>query len=474
MGTHNVMNTMKIRNPRTGEYDSDLPLYSAEKVNQQVEVLRDNQTQWQHLLLEQRIQVIEEFSQVLSVNKAVLVNALIEDTGRYQESLLEVDVVIKGIERWCKEAPAILSEQDEHQGEIPFLKIKQTIMPYPVVGIISPWNFPLLLSVVDAIPALIAGCSVILKPSEVTSRFVAPFQSILNQVTQLADVFTVVTGAGETGQAVINAVDSLCFTGSVATGKKVGAACAERFIPAFLELGGKDPAIVCHDADPLIAAKALCWGSMVNAGQSCMSLERVYVHKDIADEFIRALTHNVSQLTHNFPDVSKGDIGPVISDKQIDIIQTQLDDAKDKGADVLCGGNLVELGGGFYCQPTVLTNISPDMLVIKEETFAAILPVIVVNSDEQAIELANDTIYGLSAAVFSQNAQYADSVAEQLQAGAVSINDASLTALVHEMEKQSFKQSGLGGSRMGKASIFRFVRKKAHIRNVGVESPWWF
>lgn len=468
------MNSMMIRNPRTGKKDFSLPVLSHVDVAKQVTLLREGQIEWQSQPLEYRIQCVQRLSHILAENKADLISALVEDTGRYQESVLEVDVVIQGINRWCEQAPALLLPRGEKTGEIPFLTIKQTLMPYEVVGIISPWNFPLLLSLVDAIPALLAGCSILLKPSEVTSRFVKPFQQLLNKVPELAQVFAIVTGDGSTGQSVIEEVDSLCFTGSVATGKKVAQACANRFIPAFLELGGKDPAIVCKDADITLAAKALCWGSMVNAGQSCMSLERVYVHKDIAKSFIEKLTANVSQLTHNFPDVRKGDIGPIISDKQIDIINFQLADAKAKGATVLCGGHLISHDGGSYCQPTVITNVSSDMAIVAQETFAAILPVIIVESDEQAVTLANDSEYGLSAAVFSQNVEHAESIAEQLQAGAISINDASLTALVHEMEKQSFKHSGLGGSRMGAESIFRFVRKKALIRNTGVPSPWWF
>jgi acyl-CoA reductase-like NAD-dependent aldehyde dehydrogenase len=468
------MATMKIRDPRTGEINFALPVFSPDEVNNTVSSLRENQSLWQHYSIEKRASIVEQLADVLSENKGELVQSLINDTGRYQESVLEVDVVIQSIKRWCAQAPELLNHTDEKQAEIPFLAIKQSYQPYEVVGIISPWNFPLLLSVVDAIPALLAGCSVILKPSEVTSRFVTPFEHAIAQIPELEKVFSIVTGAGETGQSVLNQADSICFTGSVATGRRVGEACAKRFIPAFLELGGKDPAIVTKTADPLLAAKALCWGSMVNAGQSCMSLERVYVHQDIANSFLITLVNNVTQLKHNFPDVTQGQIGPIISDKQVDIVIRQLADAKAKGATVLTGGNVVNLGGGQYCEPTVLTDVTADMLVSTDETFAAIIPVFVVESDEQAIAMANDSDYGLSAAVFSQNVEYAEQVASQLHAGAISINDASLTALVHEMEKQSFKLSGLGGSRMGPASIFRFVRKKAFIRNTGVPSPWWF
>ena len=190
--------------------------------------------------------------------------------------------------------------------------------------------------------------------------------------------------------------------------------------------------------------------------------------------FLTKLVQNVKALTHNYPDIQQGQIGPIISAKQVGIVEAQLQDAKDKGATILCGGEVLNLGGGRYCAPTVLTDVTPDMDIVSQETFAAILPVTVVDSDEQGIAMANDSEFGLSAAVFSQNVDYAKQLASELEAGAVSINDASLTALIHEAEKQSFKYSGLGGSRMGAESIRRFTRKKAYIRNTGVPSPWWF
>lgn len=466
--------TLSIRNPRTGLNDFTLPVYSNEAVNNIASDLRESQQQWWDNGLNFRIETLNKFAQQLEQHKAALVEALIEDTGRANESYLEVDVTINAIRRWCNLADELLSSPAERQAEIPILAIKQSYLPYPIVGIISPWNFPLLLSLVDAIPALLAGASVLLKPSEITSRFAEPFNKVVQENPSLAHVFSIVTGDGKTGQAVTDVVDLLCFTGSVKTGRMVGEACAKRFIPAFLELGGKDPAIVCQDADINLAAKALCWGSMVNAGQSCMSLERVYVHKAIAEEFIPKLTSNVAKLNHNFPDINKGEIGPIISNAQVSIIKSQLADAKAKGATVHCGGNVVELGGGSFCQPMVLSNVNTDMKIMNEETFAAIIPVVVVESEQQAIDFANDSDFGLSAAVFSQNLTIAESIAAQLEAGAVSINDASLTALVHEAEKQSFKYSGLGGSRMGPQSIQRFMRKKAFIKNTGVASPWWF
>lgn len=470
----NDMQTLGVINPRTGEEDFALPLFNEESVVAIAQDLKQQQAQWWALGLSGRIEALARLANAMAEHKAALVAALIKDTGRASESELEVDVTISGIHRWCKQAPELLAKGKPWAAEIPFIELQQDYLPYSLVGVISPWNFPLLLSLVDAIPALLAGSAVMIKPSEVTSRFVAPFNELLESVPALNKVLSIVTGAGATGQAVIENVDSLCFTGSVATGRQVGKACAERFIPAFLELGGKDPALVCHDADPELAAKALCWGSMVNAGQSCMSLERAYVHKDVATAFLAKLVENVNALAHNYPDIQQGQIGPIISAKQVKIVEAQLQDAKSKGATILCGGEVLNLGGGRYCAPTVLTDVTSDMQIVSDETFAAILPVTVVDSDEQAIALANDSDFGLSAAVFSQDVEYARHVASQLEAGAISINDASLTALIHEAEKQSFKYSGLGGSRMGAESIRRFTRKKAYIRNTGVASPWWF
>lgn len=468
------MNKIPAINPRTGQIDYQVPVFDEADIAQQVVTLRANQPQWLALGITARVEVMAQFAKVLAEHKTVLIDALVQDTGRYHESVLEVDVVISSIERWCQQAPETLKMPAERNGAIEFLRVKQEVVPYSVVGIISPWNFPLLLSFVDAIPALLAGSTILLKPSEITSRFVSVLSLIIEQVPSLSEVLSLVTGGGETGSAVINHSDLICFTGSVQTGRKVAQACANRFIPAFLELGGKDPAIICSDADVEKAAKALAWGSMVNAGQSCMSLERAYVHQDVAREFIDALTANVSKLTHNYPNIEQGQIGPIISQQQVALVKAQLADAIAKGAKVETGGEIIELGGGSYCQPTVLTNVTTDMAIAHQETFAAILPVFIVDSLETAIEQANDSDFGLSAAVFSENIALAQQLASKLEAGAISINDASLTALVHDIEKQSFKLSGLGGSRMGAESIFRFVRKKALIRNVGVTDPWWF
>jgi len=341
--------------------------------------------------------------------------------------------------------------------------------------VISPWNFPLLLATLDTIPALLAGSAVIVKPSEVTPRFIDVVNAAIDEVPLLRDVFRLIPGAGPTGRSLIDAVDMVCFTGSVPTGRLVAERAAARFIPAALELGGKDPAIVLASADLAHAAPALVWGSVVNTGQSCLSIERVYVHRSRYAELVARIVTLAQAVGLSWPDESHGPIGPVIAERQVSVIASQLDDARARGAVVHCGGVIETHGGGRWIRPTVVTNVDHGMRLMTEETFGPIIPIMAFDSVEEAVRLANDTEYGLSAAVFAGTSDEAIAVADQLHAGAISINDAALTAVMHEGEKHAFKLSGLGGSRMGPASIRRFVRQKAYLVRQGVgHDPWWF
>ncbi|MEO0934953.1 MAG: aldehyde dehydrogenase family protein, partial [Cyanobacteria bacterium J06641_2] len=282
-------------------------------------------------------------------------------------------------------------------------------------------------------------------------------------------------GDGKTGAALVDNVDLVCFTGSVETGQQVSIAAAERFIPAFLELGGKDPAIVLESADIELATSALLWGSVVNSGQSCLSIERIYVHQNIYEDFYHKIVSKSHDVNLAYPKLESGEIGPIISEKQAAIINEHLKDAVEKGAVIHCGGEVEEIGGGWWCHPTVITELNHDMKIMNEETFGPIMPIMSFATVEEAIELANDTYYGLSAAVFSESQDEALQIARQIDAGAISINDAGLTAMMHEAEKSAFKFSGLGGSRMGVSALTRFMRKKAFlIKTDDNFSPWWF
>ena len=464
--------TLPLRNPRTGLSDGELPITSAREVAALGAQLRQAQLAWAERSIEERCARLDALADALVARRDGLLDALLADTGRWHESQIEVDGTVGAIRRWAQQAAGCLAEKPAQQEAIPFIHSQQTWVPYAVVGVISPWNFPLMLTLIDAVPALAAGCSILAKPSEVTSRFVPLLRDALDEAG-LGEVFKLVTGAGATGQAVIEASDQICFTGSVATGRKVGEACARRFIPASLELGGKDPALVLSDANIAHAARALAWGSFVNGGQSCMSIERVYVEAPVADAFIAALVKEASALELAWPDPKQGQIGPVIAASQVELVRGQLADAKAKGARALTGGELIE-HGGVWCPPTVLVDVTDEMAVVADESFASVLPVMVVADEAEAIARANATEFGLSAAVFTQSPERAQRVARQLQAGGISINDACLTGMVQTAEKQSFKLSGMGGSRMGTASIRRFVRARALLINTGTASPWWF
>ena len=465
---------IKVRNPRTGKIDYWINPPAEDQLAEICSRLRETQPEWQQSSIENRIEVMQGWKQAVLSHKDELKDALVADTGRLSESIVEIESFISSIDRWCRLAPDLLTTEDRTTA-VPFIQLQQQLVPYPLVGVISPWNLPLLLSVIDTIPALLAGCAVVVKPSEIAPRFIQPLAKTIASVPQLRDVLIYIEGAGDTGAALIESVDLVCFTGSVATGRKVAAAAAKRFIPAFLELGGKDPAIVLASADLELATSAILWGSVVNAGQSCLSLERIYVAESIFSNFVEKLVAKATSLQLVYPSLEEGQIGPIIAEKQADIIAEHLQDAVAQGAVIHCGGIVEKLAGGFWCRPTVLTEVNHGLKVMTEETFGPIMPVMSFSSPEESIFLANDTIYGLSAAVFAGSQTEALEVAKQLKAGAININDAGLTALIHEAEKNAFKFSGMGGSRMGAAALTRFMRKKAFlIKTDSIVDPWWY
>ena len=465
---------IEIRNPRTGKYDYVIIPPPSKLLEQQCNRLRRAQQGWFDLGLNGRIDALLQWKDTIHSARDTLTEALVLDTGRLPESKLEIDSFLASIERWCRLSSKLLQDTEKGTSQ-PFINLQQTMVPYALVGVISPWNFPLLLSTIDTIPALLAGCAVIVKPSEITPRFMTPLINAVNNVPNLREILSFVEGDGQTGATVVDNVDLVCFTGSVETGQQVAIAAAERFIPAFLELGGKDPAIVLESANIELATSALLWSSVVNSGQSCLSIERIYVAKDIFEEFYHQLVAKTHKLNLAYPTLESGEIGPIISQKQAAIINEHLQDAVEKGAVIHCGGEVEEIGGGWWCHPTIITEVNHDMKIMNEETFGPVMPIMSFSTVEEAIELANDTYYGLSAAVFAQSQDEALQVARKIDAGAISINDAGLTAMMHEAEKNAFKFSGLGSSRMGASALTRFMQKKAFlIKTDDNYDPWWF
>lgn len=454
--------TVSVRNPRTGLHDYEIRVASADAVARSAQALRKAQPQWLALGAEGRAQCLNRFADAVMSEIDALAEALAVDTGRTTFAKFEAFKSVELIRMWSERAPPIFDQlaASGQSGQVPAVHYQHRLIPYEVVAVISPWNVPLLLAMIDSLAALSAGCTVLLKPSEVTPRFIAPLQRALDMVPEMAAVLRVVTGGADTGSAMIDQVDAVCFTGSIQTGRKVAQQAAKCFIPAFLELGGKDPAIILPDADLTLAARAVIRSAMGMTGQACQSLERVYCHESIAGDFTEALLSQLQVLSLTCTDRGEGDIAPLIFEHQVETIQSHVDDALKKGAACLMGGEPVRAGGVWY-PPTVLTGVTQDMLIMQEETFGPVIPIATFSGPEEAIALANDSIFGLSAAVFSADQDAAIAVAECLQVGAVSINDASLTGVVNDVEKNSFRFSGMGGSRMGPAGLTRFLRKRA-------------
>ena len=464
-----MANLLSAANPRGG-VPFDFRAEDASEVEAAAQRLRVGQPSWAAMPVAGRMDVLARWCETLREGRSDLVRALTEDTGRALLSEAEIDGAVRRIEYWIRTAPGLLSERPPGVSEsVPSVRFEHRRDPLGLVGVISPWNFPLLLMLIDSVPALAAGCAVLAKPSEHTPRLAEPLMATVNAVAELAGVFACVRGGAATGAAVVEAADAVCFTGSVTTGREVGARAGSRLVPAFLELGGKDPLLVLDDAEPAQAAAIALRGSVIATGQACQSIERVYVHESLYEPFLASLVAAASAVLPNLQRVDEGHLGPFIDPRQADLVEAQLDDAVAGGATRHCG-EVMRKDGGAWCTPVVLTGVNHSMRLYREETFGPVVPVMRFANDDEAVQLANDSDYGLSAAVLGVE-QHALSVARRLRAGAVSINDAGLTSQVSDVEKDSYGVSGVGRSRMGAEGLLRFLRRQAFLIQSAPAAP---
>ena len=454
--------TLEIRNPRTGANDYTITPPAREAMEARCKELRAGQAAWLALGIEGRVKAMLDLCEAVDRHYDAILEALCADTGRYEWSVNEIEG-LKGITKMrCATAAEALAEASGTSSD-PTLRFQQQHVPYELVGIVSPWNYPLILCMIDAITALLAGSAVAIKPSEVTPRFIAPFRAAIAEVEQLRDVLDVFEGDGETGATIVDLTDTLVFTGSVATGRKVQARAASQFKTVFLELGGSDPAVVLDSAEPDFAAEIIVRGSVENSGQLCCAIERVYVQRGVYDAVCARVVERMKALQMNMDDIKTGELGPVIFARQAEILRAQLADAIAKGAKIIAGGNIVEHGGGLWCEPTVLVDVTQDMAVMRDETFGPIVPIMAFDTEEEAVRLANDTEFGLSAAVIGEEAK-AIAIGSRIDAGGLWINDFdTMGGVGARAEKTAFGCSGLGGTRYGYGGFGRFLRKKAIV-----------
>jgi acyl-CoA reductase-like NAD-dependent aldehyde dehydrogenase len=457
--------TIAVENPATGELLTTVPLLGADEVRRMVERARRAQPGWAELGFEARGRIMRRAQKWMVDNVERVIDVVVSEAGKTYEDaqLADYGYTVGALGFWAKEAEGYLADEHVPSWNNPVVAGKRLVVrhaPVGVVGVIGPWNYPIANSFGDCIPALMAGNTVILKPSEVTPLSSLLMEEMLRECGLPDDVFQVATGDGSTGSALIEQVDCVMFTGSTRTGQRVLKAAAELLIPCYLELGGKDPMIVLADANLDRAANAAAYYSMNNGGQVCISVERVYVEEPVYDEFVRKVTDNVGRLRQGRPgEAGTVDVGAVTFPPQLEIVDDHVRDAVQKGARVLVGGGHHD-GDGRFFEPTVLVDVDHSMKIMTEETFGPTLPIMKVADGEEALRLANDTVYGLQASVWTQDVERGEAMARRIEAGTVCVNDAQVNYSALNLPMGGWKTSGLG-SRHGAGGIRKYTKTQS-------------
>ena len=455
---------IEVTNPANGEVIASVPAVSVADVAGVVARARTAQPRWEALGFEGRAAIMRRAQKWLLDNSERIAKTIVSETGKtYEDALLaEVAYAAGAFRFWSKNAPKYLADQKMRTSS-PFVLGRKLVLRYApvgVVGVIGPWNYPLTNSFGDCIPALAAGNACVLKPASLTPLTSLFMAEGLRECGMPEDVFIVAPGGGDVGGELIDHVDYVMFTGSTEVGKKVMERAAATLTPVGLELGGKDPMLVLSDADLERAANAAVHYSMQNGGQTCISVERVYVEEPIYDEFLSRVEQKMRGLRHG-PPAGPGtvDVGAITSHPQVDLIDSHVRDAIDKGARALVGGRRWEGAGDFY-EPTLLVDVDHSMECMTEETFGPTLPVMKVRDAEEAVRLANDSPYGLQASVWTKDLAKGERLARMIEAGVVTVNDAQVNYVALELPMGGWKESGLG-SRHGADGIRKYTKKQA-------------
>lgn len=438
---------LQLQSPANLRVIGEIEVDGANEVQEALKRARVAQKAWGALTPKKRATYIFKALKILLDNMDEYIEVVLQESGKAATEVLMIEIfaACDVMRYYGKRAPKILKTKKKNlHGALRFSKKLHIIQqPLGVIGVISPWNGPFILSLNPTVQALLAGNAVLLKPSEVTPFSGKMVGKLFAEAGLPEHLLQVVEGDGETGAALVESgVDKICFTGSVGTGRKVALACAQRLIPCTLELGGKDPMVVCKDANIDRAAAGAVAGALFNTGQYCCGTERIYVVEEVAEEFIANVVERVKGLRQGAE--GEFDVGAIFWERQMGLIERQVQDAVDKGAKVLAGGRRnPDLEGLFY-EPTVLVDVTHEMDIMVDETFGPVLPIMVVKDEAEAMRLANDTEYGLSSNIWTRNSAKGVQLASELDVGSCSVNDMAMAYGALEAPFGGRKNSGLG------------------------------
>ena len=480
ISTATVPTELISRDPATGAELGRIPIASAEQVANAVERARAAQPEWERQSFQERGRIILKARELMLAKIDEFGLLVCHETGKPIAEAISMEIVptLDTMYFFAHKAEGLLRPQKIDIGQYGLMGRSSRIVfkPVGVVGIISPWNFPLATPAEEIVMALVAGNSVVLKPSELTTLTALKLGEIFQEAGLPAGLLEIVTGDGSVGASLIDArVDKIMFTGSVATGKKVAAAAAKHLTPVVLELGGKDPMIVLEDADIPNAARGAVWGAFANSGQACASVERCYVQESIAPQFLARVLAETASLRQGVGTTPEIDVGSMSNERQLEIVEDHVADAVSHGAKVVCGGKRVANTEGLFYPPTVLTNVNHRMKVMRDETFGPILPVMTFKTEAEALELANDSEFGLTASVWTKNIGRGKRMAAQIAAGTVMVNEVLYTHGIAQTPWGGVKESGYGRTH-GRAGLLEMVNPHhIHVNRFGwLPDLWWF
>jgi acyl-CoA reductase-like NAD-dependent aldehyde dehydrogenase len=471
---------VESRNPASGEVVARIPCTPLAELSSIMSRARVAQTAWAARPVGHRCAQTRRLRDVLYARREEIVSCISRETGKPRVEALFGDLLIAldATDYYARNAAKLLRDERVSHHNLAIKSKSGSLLhePYGVIAIISPWNYPLAIPMGQIVAAIVAGNAVILKPSELSPATGALIGDCFAAAQFPPDVLQVVHGRGDLGAALVEAKsDKIIFTGSVATGRRVAEACARLLIPSVLELGGKDAMIVLADADLESASSAAVWGGFTNGGQACLSVERIYVERALAERFIERCVAKTKLLKLGPPSDSDTEIGPLIRTEAVDRVEAQLREAVASGARIVAGGNRrPDLGPSFF-EPTVVVDVRPAMALMRDETFGPVLAIAAVESAEEAVALANDSAFGLSASIWTSNVARGRKLAAQLHAGAVMINDVASYFGIAEAPHGGRRSSGWGRthSRLGLAEMVQ-VKYLAVERLARWPKAWWY